>query len=250
MLQEPAADLSQVSRLSAIIAAIQEAEDREALKDGLSNGLGAFGFDSFTLGINARDKYELALSPTLTSYQDRLLREYERLGFAEVDPVLARTIGARQHFRVEIPRGKGNSRLEKRFNDFFHDIPAVSGLVIPLPSRAGHVSRINVKSRTPARWSEETVHCLSIIARVAMMKAECLGLSSGNDNSARLGDADLSGRQLEILHWAAQGKSNGDIAVIVGQSKRAVDWHMSEILRKLKVASRAQAVALLGTRRS
>lgn len=61
----------------------------------------------------------------------------------------------------------------------------------------------------------------------------------------RLADTNLSARQLEILNWAAQGKSNGDIAVILGQSKRAVDYHMSEILRKLKVSSRSQAIAFL-----
>jgi DNA-binding CsgD family transcriptional regulator len=56
----------------------------------------------------------------------------------------------------------------------------------------------------------------------------------------------------EIEHsaqWAALGKSNGDIAVILSQSKRAIDWHMSEILRKLKVSSRNQAIALLACSR-
>ena len=55
---------------------------------------------------------------------------------------------------------------------------------------------------------------------------------------------ELSGKQLEILHWARQGKSNRDIATIMGLSKRAIDYHMSEILRKLGVASRAQAIVL------
>jgi len=77
-----------------------------------------------------------------------------------------------------------------------------------------------------------------------MMQVEALGLAHG-DAQARLVDGGLSVRQLEILNWATLGKSNSDIAVITGMSKRAVAYHMSEILRKLKVASRTQAVALI-----
>lgn len=54
----------------------------------------------------------------------------------------------------------------------------------------------------------------------------------------------LSSRQMEILGWIAQGKSNADIAIIVGSAKRTVDYHVSEILRKLEVASKAQAAAI------
>jgi LuxR family transcriptional regulator len=51
--------------------------------------------------------------------------------------------------------------------------------------------------------------------------------------------------QLEVLTWAAKGKSNADIAIITGQSTRSVSYHMSEILRKLGVSGRGQAIALL-----
>lgn len=53
----------------------------------------------------------------------------------------------------------------------------------------------------------------------------------------------LSEMQAEILHWAAAGKSNGDIATILGISRRGCDYHMGEIYRKLGVSSRSQAVA-------
>ena len=54
----------------------------------------------------------------------------------------------------------------------------------------------------------------------------------------------LSHRQKEILHWAAMGKSNAEIAIILGQTKRGVDYHISEITRKLGVTSRVQAIVI------
>lgn len=55
----------------------------------------------------------------------------------------------------------------------------------------------------------------------------------------------LSGTQLNFLRWAAEGKSSADIAAISGATRRTVDYHFAEILRKLGVASRVQAVAWL-----
>jgi DNA-binding CsgD family transcriptional regulator len=55
----------------------------------------------------------------------------------------------------------------------------------------------------------------------------------------------LSTIQLNYLRWAAEGKSGTDIAIITGASRRAVAYHFAEILRKLGVSSRAQAVAWL-----
>jgi DNA-binding CsgD family transcriptional regulator len=55
----------------------------------------------------------------------------------------------------------------------------------------------------------------------------------------------LSTIQLNYLRWAAEGKSSTDIAIITGASRRAIAYHFSEILRKLGVSSRAQAIAWL-----
>lgn len=40
------------------------------------------------------------------------------------------------------------------------------------------------------------------------------------------------------------GKSNAEIAIILGQTKRGVDYHISEITRKLGVTSRVQAIVI------
>lgn len=60
----------------------------------------------------------------------------------------------------------------------------------------------------------------------------------------------LTRRELEILRLLAEGKTNGAIAAELVVSPGTVKFHVSSILRKLRVANRAQAVsrylALLG----
>ena len=81
-----------------------------------------------------------------------------------------------------------------------------------------------------------------IILGIARIRALSLSPSRAG-RASRLRQAGLTDRQIEAPHWAAAGKANGAAAAMLGESRRAVDYHMSEILRKLRVTSRAQAIA-------
>lgn len=53
----------------------------------------------------------------------------------------------------------------------------------------------------------------------------------------------LSGRELEVLSWVREGKTNQEIGLLLEISPLTVKNHVQKILRKLKVSNRAQAVA-------
>ena len=54
---------------------------------------------------------------------------------------------------------------------------------------------------------------------------------------------NLSKRELEVLNWAKEGKSNWDISLILTISERTVKFHFSNIFKKLEVLNRSQAIA-------
>jgi len=62
--------------------------------------------------------------------------------------------------------------------------------------------------------------------------------------SARLDEAALTPRETEVLSWLAKGKTNRDIADILGMSHRTVNKHLEHIFEKLGVETRAAAAAL------
>lgn len=51
----------------------------------------------------------------------------------------------------------------------------------------------------------------------------------------------LTPREAEVLLWTAQGKSNGDVAVILGMSDKTVKQHLGSVFQKLGVEGRAAA---------
>jgi DNA-binding CsgD family transcriptional regulator len=67
------------------------------------------------------------------------------------------------------------------------------------------------------------------------------GIARGPRPSTRENPANLTAREVEVLALVADGLSNAEIALRLHVSTRTVDHHVSNILRKLDVPSRARA---------
>ncbi len=52
---------------------------------------------------------------------------------------------------------------------------------------------------------------------------------------------DLTEREVETLTWAARGKTSSEIAIILGLTKRTVDFHIDNARLKLNATSRIHA---------
>ncbi len=73
-----------------------------------------------------------------------------------------------------------------------------------------------------------------------------LGLRPAGEQAAasRLASAALTPRETEVLSWIAKGKTNRDVAEILGMSPRTVNKHLEHVFEKLGVETRAAAAAL------
>jgi DNA-binding response OmpR family regulator/DNA-binding CsgD family transcriptional regulator len=72
-------------------------------------------------------------------------------------------------------------------------------------------------------------------------------LTSAQVNSAsarRLREVALTPRETEVLSWLAKGKTNRDIADILGMSPRTVNKHLEHVFEKLGVETRTAAAAI------
>jgi DNA-binding CsgD family transcriptional regulator len=59
----------------------------------------------------------------------------------------------------------------------------------------------------------------------------------------------LTPRELEVLQWAAQGKTAWEIGKILHITKRTVDEHIQTAVHKLGAANKSQAVAIALSKR-
>ncbi len=56
--------------------------------------------------------------------------------------------------------------------------------------------------------------------------------------------ATLTAREHEVMHWVAEGKSNGDIGRILGCTECTVKKHLQHIFTKLGVETRTAAAIM------
>jgi DNA-binding NarL/FixJ family response regulator len=68
--------------------------------------------------------------------------------------------------------------------------------------------------------------------------------SANTAASNRVTEAQLTPRETEVQSWVAKGKTNRDVADILGMSPRTVNKHLEHVFEKLGVETRAAATAL------
>ena len=74
----------------------------------------------------------------------------------------------------------------------------------------------------------------------ALRRIDGLSVSEGGQVPESIA---LSGREQEIMTWITHGKTNDEIAIILGISSNTVKNHLKRLFRKLDVTNRTQAVA-------
>jgi DNA-binding NarL/FixJ family response regulator len=74
-------------------------------------------------------------------------------------------------------------------------------------------------------------------------------LASPSRNERRPMFVDLSDREIEILTWAARGRTSAQIGKALGLVKRTVDFHLDRARLKLGARTRTEAVVKAAVRR-
>jgi len=101
------------------------------------------------------------------------------------------------------------------------------------------VSLIRPSTDTDQRLAQVLVpHIFSAYSRALVRERPVAEVDSGEHR-----DATITDREVEILRWIRDGKSNHEIGMILSISPLTVKNHVQKILRKLNATNRAQAVS-------
>lgn len=172
------------------------------------------------------------------SYPNDWLSTYAKNGYARVDPVLLCLLGS---FRTQVWAHTYEHVDSYNQNAFIEEAKSFGlgngitvGALETKPALASFFSFAGNQPKENERYAgviEYLVHHL----HHAFVK---------NAPPPPPDPAGLSPRELTVLSWMKMGKTNWEIARILGVSERTVRFHVGRIFVKLDVTSRAQAVAL------
>ena len=232
-----------LDRLVAATDAIYMAQDRDDLFSAVEKGCASFGFDGFLMFCHKTSKQEMILDATMTNFAGSFLQDYERLDWSDDDFMLDRVLASDAPVVWNTSEIRYDEIRKQSYIDFMHASQLRTGVVVPLRHRPGTSSAFAVSCTAGRPLLAGMTQAAKIMATAAMARAEALNLCPSTSEDVAASEQRLSSIQLDILDWVSEGKSNPDIAVIMGISERTVRYHMTEILRKLGVATRMQAAA-------
>lgn len=221
---------------------LMRASTRAELHETLQSTVTSLGFDSFNLSCGKSDKREFMMDPTISSWDEDDIRRYEQDRWAERDPLLNYAAGDGPVRSWKITDWLNT--CDEEYVRYLMEVGLKGGVTAPLTTNPGSLAAMTVLSADKDAFDDQIVRALPLLGNIALMRIDALGVAKCDAALPRSSIKTLSDHQMVILHWAAQGKSNGDIAEIIGQKKRTVDYHMKEIIKKLGVSSKLQAVAI------
>ncbi|WP_237443618.1 helix-turn-helix transcriptional regulator [Sinobacterium norvegicum] len=160
-------------------------------------------------------------------------KQYEENDYHEVDPVIAYSAQGRKAFNWPVLCRSLDLSERQR-----HYMAVAEGAGLSKGASIGHFERRGVCN---------DLHVLSVsgreLNREHLAVLELIGSSVVNSLSKSVCErAVLTARELEVLSWAAEGKSTWDIAMICSISERTVKFHFNNIFHKLDTQSRTHAI--------
>jgi DNA-binding CsgD family transcriptional regulator len=241
--------LTELYKLAPIIDGtrqVLQSRTQEELWSATSETLRKIGLTGYCFASRYGD-FGWTLTPDATNWPEDECREYVRAEFYKDDPALRAVRMGEPIFRWT-SETTYSSQSAQRFMDFLKDTPVKSGCVVGFHNAALGSCVFSASADNRDGVDELTADLVSFLGqaiglRLLQLRAQKPDRASALDFAVRGNPGFLSQRQHDILRWIADGKTNREVAEILGISHRNVVYHVGEILRKTNAVTRSQAVA-------
>lgn len=188
--------------------------------------------------LNTKGAFQEFNSVINISYSNDWLYHYGSKGYATVDPVLQSVLSNFQTQAWEQTYKSATSLKQLEFMEEARSYGLTHGITTGMPELSRNfASFFSFAGGDPIhtlRYKKLLEYLLPYLHRILIANVH-----TPTANRVK----GLSPRELMVLEWMKQGKTNWEISRIIGVSERTVRFHVESIFMKLDVGSRTQAVA-------
>lgn len=219
------------------IEEIETAPRSDEVVRTLTRFASAYGFTTVTLAqlvnpalVNAN---RIAITNWPTEYLQRRLRE----NLIIRDPIVRYALRTKQPFTWQTAYDHAD-KLGRRVLDEARDYTQREGIMFPVYAFDEIPGGVSLGTDQLSVTTDQ-IRLIDLVCQHAYMRvAKLLGPFP---YSLR---AKLSNREVEVLHFAAAGKSNWEIGTILGLSEHTVHEYMKSAASKLNTSGRTHTVAM------
>lgn len=217
---------------------LEGASDQPALVRAFTLFARASGFEWFTyLSVQGNDTYGAS------NYPDAWQKTYLEQNLAEIDPVVQGTGSP------GLPIAWSTSQLAKRatrrqwnFIEEARSFDIRSGISIPVFCGYGRRAILTLSSPSPTVDASLIADRYVALTFAALIDGYLRNLERGM--AMRCASCPLTQAQRDCLIWLTLGKEVQDVAAMRRTSRRAVEFQLQSIRRKLNASTTYQAISL------
>ena len=110
-----------------------------------------------------------------------------------------------------------------------------------LRRRCEHTRVASVCDRIVIDRPQGRLHVGLKVATMPQREVLCLNEEQGRHDFYRLKALRLTEREIEVIFWITQGKSDADIAIILGTAHKTINKHVENVLMKFAANNRTSA---------
>lgn len=220
-----------------LLRALLTAESIFGLRDATMAAFAALGFSSayyVSPVVQDRNEGRMMVNMGFPPEWEKAYREAPR--GSDPLPDIALRIGTAFRWG-KLPEGVVLQPSEAAYLESLKAWDMADGIGIPAYGSAARVGFVGLGGpKTPDGFATADMELLRIAAETSYLRY-CELIVTDADETPR-----LSSRELDVLHWMAQGKSNAVIARKLELSQETVDTYVRRIFSKLGVSDRTSAV--------
>jgi len=235
-------------RIPAFLWPIADAATRgESVGDVLAAVVHQLGFDGYTYGCGtAYAPTRESRSYVWTNLPPAWVKRYDQNSYIEVDPRATEAILRATPMLWDRHTFPNTKRLRAFFDDAA-EYGVCSGVAVGLRDANQAMAGFYLSSARPRIDYAERARILEIEGNILLLAHFIHGVLAANIVARGLPapsmGAALSPRERECLQFAAKGLSSSQIAEALAIGERTVHFHVGNLLSKLGVANRHEAIA-------
>jgi len=231
------------SELTECVSLLHSATSFKEVKDVIKKVTDRLEMDKFIYGSQIPISYVRPITTIVDGYPDDWRDVYEGANYMALDPTIAHC----QKSTIPI-LWSAIPREDQKINEFLgsaHDHGLRGGISVPIQGLGREWGMLSFsidkdieQSRSIELASLSLLYAPFIHEAVRRLVHEDNKREKGGDGSFK-----LTARETEVLVWTAEGKTAGEISIILSIAERTVVFHLQNVARKLDVANRTHAVA-------
>jgi LuxR family quorum sensing-dependent transcriptional regulator len=212
----------------------------KAISEALSEAVAPLGFEHFAVTRDAFRRDGFSKAALATDWPAGWYDRYIAGGFYAFDPVVRRNRNSASPFKWTdvLPEIRNDKRALLVMHSAATEFRLCEGVCVPIHNLHGVEGAVSLGGEHVEVNAESLsfIHLISVFAATQMARVA----SSVQQNLTMA----LSHREREVMCWAAAGKTAAETASRMNIGVSTVDKQIASAMRKLRSATKAQAVAV------